>query len=132
MARNKVNTQRLGKQLMELAFAAPQVVMHRTSRMARTSLSARDQAEFSRMGSEKVAAFYQSWAGMWRAAFAVQYGLATACTSAAMAFATKGTANAGATAALMSNAATKVASAGLAPVHKKAVANAKRLSRTKR
>ena len=106
MARRKVNTQRLSKQLTELVFAAPQVVMHRTSRMARTSLSARDQAEFSRMGIEKVAAFYQSWASMWTAAVAVQYDMAAA--------------------------ATKVMSAGLDPVHKKAVANAKRLSRSKR
>lgn len=132
MARHKVNTQRLGKQLTELVFAAPQVVMHRTSRMARTNLSARDQAEFSRMGSEKAAAFYQSWASMWTTAVAVQYELATACSSAAVAFATKGTASTGAAVAAMSNAATKVVSAGLAPVHKKAVANARRLSRSKR
>ena len=83
------------------------------------------------MGSEKVAAFYQSWASMWTAAVAVQYELATAYSSAAVAFATKGTATTGAAVAAMSNAATKVVSAGLAPVHKKAVANAKRLSRNK-
>lgn len=132
MARHKINTQRLARQITELAFAAPQVVMHRTSRMARTSLSARDQVEFSRMGSEKVAAFYQSWGSMWTAAVAVQYELATAYSSAALAFATRGPATAGAAVATMSNAATKVVSAGLAPVHKKAVANAKRLSRIKR
>ncbi|OWW20682.1 polyhydroxyalkanoate granule-associated phasin [Noviherbaspirillum denitrificans] len=132
MARYKANTQRLGKQWTELFIAAPQVVMHRTSRMAMTRLSARDQAEFSRMCSEKVAAFYQSWASMWTTAVAVQYELATACSSAAVAFASNGTSTTGAAVATMANAATKVASAGLAPVHKKAVANARRLSRSKR
>lgn len=134
MPRRNVNSQRLTKQLTELVFAAPQVVMHRTSRMARAGavLSARDRAEFSRMGSEKVVAFYQSWAGMWTAAFAVQYELASAASSAALALATDGQASVGAAVASMSNAATKVVSAGLAPVHKKAVANAKRLSRSKR
>ena len=69
---------------------------------------------------------------MWTAAVAVQYELATAYSSAAIAFATKGTTTPGATVAAMSNATTKVVSAGLAPIHKKAVANAKRLSRSKR
>lgn len=132
MARHKANAQRLGKQLTELAFSAPQVVMHRTSRMASTRLSARDRTEFARMGNEKVVAFYQSWASMWTAAVAAQYELARACSSAALAFATQGPATVGATAAAMSQAATRVVSAGVAPVHKKAVANAKRLSRSKR
>lgn len=132
MVRQSFNAQRLSRQFTELFFAAPQVVMHRTSRMATTKLSARDQAEFSRMGSEKVAAFYQSWAGMWTAAVAIQYEMIAAYSSAALAFATKGTASTGAAVAAMSDAATRVASAGLAPVHKKAVANAKRLARSKR
>lgn len=84
------------------------------------------------MGSEKVFAFYQSWAGMWTAAAAVQFELAGACSSAALAFATQGPASTGAAVAAMSGAATKVLAAGLAPVHKKAVANAKRLSLSKK
>ncbi len=84
------------------------------------------------MGNEKVVAFYQSWASMWTAAVTVQYELAAACASAAMGLATKGTASTGTTIAALSNAANTVMSAGLSPVHKKAVANAKRLSRSKR
>ena len=83
------------------------------------------------MGSEKVLAFYQSWASMWTTAFAVQCELAGAFSSAALSVAAGGPASAGAAAATMSNAAARVASAGLAPVHKKAVANARRLSRIK-
>lgn len=134
MPRHNTHTQRLTRQFAELALAAPQVVMHRTARMATmgSSLSARDHAEFSRMGSEKVFAFYQSWASMWTAAAAAQFEFARACASAAMTFATQGPASAGAAAASLSGAATKVLAAGLAPVHSKAVANARRLARSRK
>lgn len=134
MAHRKMNPQHIAKQWAELSLAAPQVVTHRISRMANTGteLSARDQAEFTRMSSEKVVAFYQSWMAMWTAAFAVQYELARTFSSAVMAVATGGQAGAMSTVTATSNAAAKVISAGLGPVHKKAVANAKRLSRRKK
>ena len=61
------NTTTLGK-LAELSVAAPQVVAIRTARMlaAGASPDARDRAEFSRMGSEKLAAFSESMLGMSR------------------------------------------------------------------
>jgi hypothetical protein len=128
MPRRKPSSQRLAWQVAELAFAAPQVVAHRVARMATAgnAPSARDRAEFARMGSEKVAAFYQSWAGMWAATLAAQMELAAAGASMAMAAAQGANANG---ALSLANAATKVVAAGLTPVHKKAVANAKRLSR---
>ena len=109
MTRRKPHAQRLARQFTELAFAAPQVVAHRTLRMAAASSppSARDQAEFMRMGTEKVAAFYQSWGAMWMAMWALQFDFARA----------------------MSGAALSVTGAGLAPVHRRAVANARRLGR---
>jgi len=50
----------------ELAFAAPYVVAHRLTRMALAgaSPSARDRKEFTKMGSEKLLAFNQSWNAM--------------------------------------------------------------------
>jgi hypothetical protein len=134
MPRRKASSQRIARQVSELAFAAPQVVMHRTARMAGAGpgLSARDRAEFTRMGSEKVAAFYQSWAGMWAEAFAIQYELGSAMSFVALTVATGGQASAASAVAATSNATAKILSAGLAPIHKTAVANARRISRTKR
>jgi hypothetical protein len=54
--------------LAELSIAAPQVVALRTAQMlaAGATPSARDSAEFSRMGAEKTAAFTESMLGMGR------------------------------------------------------------------
>lgn len=108
--------------------------MHRTARMATAGVSpsARDRAEFHRMSSEKVTAFYQSWMGMWTAGLAAQVDLGAALASAALASATGGPSGAATAAAAASRAANQVLAAGLSPVHSKAVANARRLSRTKR
>ena len=48
--------------LWEIAWAAPQVIAHRTTRMALAGSqpSAHDQAEFNRMWQEKVVAFSQA------------------------------------------------------------------------
>jgi hypothetical protein len=105
---------RLARQLTELAVAAPQVVLHRTTGMARAGLapSAADMAEMARMSNEKVLAFYQSWGRMSLAAFG----------SYASFFGSAGAA---------STAAARVLSAGLVPVHAKAVANARRLGKAR-
>ncbi|MEJ6022077.1 hypothetical protein [Ramlibacter sp. PS4R-6] len=112
MARRTHSSARLARQSTELALAAPQVVMHRMARMATAgaSPSARDRAEFMQMGSEKVLAFYQSWARMWMSALSNYMAFTRSFASAAA-------------------AGTSVLSAGLAPVHSKAVANARRLRR---
>lgn len=109
MTRQRQNAPQIARQLTELAFAAPQVVAHRTLRMARAggSPSARDQAEFMRMGTEKVAAFYQSWGAMWMAMWSMQMDFLRTWSTAGL----------------------SVSGAGLAPVHRRAVANAKRLGR---
>jgi hypothetical protein len=57
----------------EIAMASPVVIAHRLSRMASagTQPSVRDQREFTRMGQEKMEAAWESWAAMsahaWRA-----------------------------------------------------------------
>lgn len=115
--------QRVGRQLAELALAAPQVVAHRTARMASAGLSPskRDRAEFARMGAEKVAAFHESWWAMWTACWAlpVRFAMSLSPPGATLA-------------AAASNAALLVAASGLAPIHRRAVSNARRLSGRRR
>ena len=110
--------------LAELGFAAPQVVAHRLTRMALAgpTLSPRDRKEFTGMVTEKQAAVAQAWMGMFAEGVRLQQQFAFSLLT-------------GATprmhAARAKSAASRIASAGLAPIHRKAVANAKRLARTK-
>lgn len=117
----------LASQAFELAFAAPQVVATRMARIAAAggSPNRRDRVEFTRMGTEKVFAFYESWMSMWASACTSQLQLAQTMASAAMLG--KSLPLPDPTWAV--NAATQMATAGLTPVHRKARANAKRLSR---
>jgi len=52
--------------LVELSFAAPQVILHRCNRLALAGWtpSQRDRREFQRMGIEKVAAWMDGWSAM--------------------------------------------------------------------
>jgi hypothetical protein len=110
--------------LAELGFAAPQVIAHRMTRMvlAGPAISARDRKEFAGMVMEKHAAVAQAWMGMFTEGVRFQQQFALSLLT-------------GATprhhAAGAKSAASRIASAGLAPMHRKAVANAKRLGRTK-
>ena len=65
-SRRKRKTKSVVAKAAELAFAVPQVVAHRVTRMsiAGPSLSERDRKEFQRMGAEKMAAFSESWNAM--------------------------------------------------------------------
>ncbi len=108
----------------ELAFAAPQVIAHRLTRMALAGPrpNARDRKEFAGMIKEKQTATAQAWMGMFAEGvrFQRQFGLSL------LTFATPRQ-----HAAQAKDAASRIASSGLAPIHRKAVANAKRLARTK-
>ena len=110
--------------LAELGFAAPQVIAHRLARMALAgpTISARDRKEFTDMVVEKQAALAQTWLGMFAEGVRLQQQFALSLFT-------------GATtrqhAVLAKSAALRIASTGLAPFHRKAVANAKRLARTK-
>lgn len=114
----------------ELGFAAPQVVAHRVTRMTMSGFSptARDRKEFRRMGTEKMAAFTESWnamaletlranqaltASFWRSIWLPWFGAKPS------------------TASHLQNAALGVLGKGIAPVHRRAVANARRLTRTR-
>lgn len=122
---------RLATQAAEIAVAAPQVIAMRTTRMALAGAnpSAQDQHEFYQMGAEKVEAFTEAWMAMatqmwkaqnefmwmWMRSFNPYFGQAMSLEQSAKQF----------------EAATlNVLSKGIAPVHKRVVSNAKRLSRS--
>lgn len=84
------------------------------------------------MGSEKVIAFYQSWMAMWVQVYRAQLQLAQSLPVAALAPFTGKSRGARSPLPQLPNAAAQVLAAGLAPVHAKATANAKRLSRRRK
>jgi hypothetical protein len=114
----------------ELAWAVPQVVGHRLARLASAgpTPTARDRREFHRMGAEKASAFAESWVAMGSYWFRLQQAWATAWWGwtlmpwrGAMPWPPSGR--------QWQTAAQGLLSHGLAPVHRRAVANAKRLGR---
>jgi hypothetical protein len=116
--RSSRNSQTLARQASELAFAVPQVMAHRLTRMALAGgkPNARDRREFHGMGQEKVLAFWQSW-------FAMSAATVEATQKAWLAMAM------GAQVPMVD--AQAIFAKGLAPVHRKATANARRLGRTR-
>lgn len=112
---------RTASELLDISMAAPQVINHRLTRMALSGpvLSARDQKEFTRMVVEKQLAFSQAWLAMGSEMFKVQQQLCLAWMRNPWTVGHK-----------LPVAADKVAARSLAPIRRKAVANAKRLSQT--
>ena len=131
--------------MAELAVAAPQVVAVRTARMiaAGANPGAADRAEFSGMHTEKVQAFWESMSAMalqtiktqqnyardsalhWWRLWTTPWWLASNRTAATTASAVL----APPSAARRKRAASDLLAAGLGPVHKRATANARRLTR---
>lgn len=127
---------RVGTKTSELSLAAPQVVAHRVARLLSAGAvpSANDQREFMRMGTEKVEAFAESWLAMSTQALQAQQQLMTSvlqtwCNPWAWA--------AGPVEPLQQlqtqaqHSMLNVIEQGVDPLHRRAVANAKRLSRGK-
>lgn len=129
LRRNR-QTRSLMTQWAELAFAVPQVVAHRVTRMAIAgpAPSARDRKEFDLMSTEKTAAFNESWNAMAVQAVRANQALATSMLRSLW---MPGKASASAVTTQLQNAALGVLGKGMAPVHRKATANAKRLARAK-
>ena len=123
--RPKRKTISLAVKMAELAFAVPQVVAHRVTRMAIAGpiLSKRDRKEFTLMCAEKKEAFSQSWSAMTMQAFRANQALTASIF--------RSFSSAGAMNERLQGVALDVLGKGLFPVHRKAVANAKRLGRTK-
>jgi hypothetical protein len=110
----------------ELSVAAPQVVALRTARMlaAGANPGARERRELERMGTEKMLAFWESMNAMAleMAKAQQQYAL----------FAMRQWWSPWVSPASVAASATKVLEKGLAPVHKRASANARRLRKPRR
>ena len=125
--------QSLAVQTAELAAAVPQVMAHRVTRMALAGAmpSERDRKEFKLMSDEKTAAFAESWVAMSTQAVVASQALGLSMFRSMWAPALGRKPSVGALSAQMQNAALGVLGKGMAPVHRKAVANAKRLARTK-
>lgn len=117
MSRRRSST-RLARQATELSLAVPQVIAHRLTRLALAGPSpgARDRREFHVMGAEKVRAFWQSW-------FAMGWAMVEASQKAWLAWLQ------GARVPLLDTHA--ILARGLAPVHRRATANARRLGRVR-
>ncbi|QHI98339.1 hypothetical protein GT347_10250 [Xylophilus rhododendri] len=128
----RTNRRRLSlvAQTAELSMAVPQVMAHRLGRMAAAgaSPSARDREEFKLMVDEKVAAFQESWLAMATQAVQFQQRMAlqmwTACwlPLAQPAFGRRSMQR------QWNEAGLAILGAGLAPVSRRASANAKRLT----
>jgi hypothetical protein len=117
--------------MFELGIAAPQVIAHRMARMARAEASALDRAEFRRMRAEKLAAINESWSAMMTAALLENQRLALRLMQSLWwpwmrPLTMKAARN------QLSRATLSILGKGMAPVHRRAVANAKRLGRRKR
>ncbi len=133
LTRPNRKTKSLATQAAELAFAVPQVVTHRITRMAMAGHqpSQRDRKEFHRMVAEKNTAFAQSWMAMANQSLIASQALSaswlrTLCSPIGI-----GAPSAATVMNQVHGATLGVLGMGLAPVHRKAVANAKRLARTR-
>src|SRR5690242_18846957 len=117
---------------MELALSVPQVFAHRVARMALAGprLTDRDRKEFQIMLQERHAAFAEAWSDMAMPAFRANQALTASMLS--FYFTPFSYTRAAASAAAhVQNAAIDVLDKGLAPIHRKAVLNARRLAKTK-
>ena len=123
----------LSTQAVELTLAVPQVLSHRLNRLALagSSPSLRDRREFYLMGTEKIEAFYESWNAMLVEMLEANLKFMFApvlfwwspwvgTTRAFESFSKRS-----------QRAALAVLGSGLAPFHRRAVANARRLRRVR-
>ncbi|WP_341676700.1 polyhydroxyalkanoate granule-associated phasin [Niveibacterium sp. SC-1] len=131
--RANASAQNLAQRAFETYWAAPQVVTHRLLRMAAAgdSPTARDKREYALMSNEKIAAFHESWSAMGLAFWRAQQRIAM---SMFMAFWAPWLGGRGFDPhrlnAQWQNAMLGVLNQGLKPVHRRAVANARRLRRS--
>jgi hypothetical protein len=124
----------LAAQTMALGVAVPQVIAHRVARMALAgaSPSARDRKEFHRMGTEKIAAVNEAWNAMAFEAFRANQQLALSFMRSFWFPWAAPKRRAKSASRQLSDATLGIFGKGMAPVRRRAVANAKRLGRAKR
>lgn len=131
--RRKSKPTPLAKSLVELAVAVPQVVVHRVIQiaLAGVSPSTHDREEFHRMSAEKVAAFNESWTAMAKEVFRANQQLTLSLMRSLWSPWGHPLRSVKSASSQLSNAALGILEKGMAPVHRRAVANAKRLRRPK-
>jgi hypothetical protein len=112
MPRKRRRSKPLAQQAAELSVAVPHVMAHRFARMALSGPlpSARDRREFQRMYTEKTLALTESWNAMALQMLRANQQIAFSPMQAAL----------------------EVAAIAMAPFHRRAVANSRRLSRRRR
>ena len=132
--RRRRRSKSLAAQTLELGIAAPQVIAHRVARMASAgaSPSARDLAEFHGMGIEKIAAANEAWAAMAAQAFLENQKLALTFMQSLWFPGLRPAPTAKSVSRQLNRAAASVLGRGMAPISRRAAANAKRLGRIKR
>jgi hypothetical protein len=118
---------------IELAMAVPQVVAHRVTRaaLAGPTLSDRDRREFQMMVNEKQLAFAQAWVAMAMQVLRANQELAIVVLRSLFTPFSSNRPSAASTAAQLQKEAVEVLNKGLAPIHRKAISNARRLSKRK-
>ena len=127
MAKRRTRKSRsLAAQAIELGIAAPQVIALRAARMAAAgaSPSARDREELYRMGAEKLMAFNEAWNAMAAEAFRANQKVAFSFMQSLWFpwVRPKSSVRHG----------RGILGKGMAPYRRRAVANARRIGRTKR
>ena len=131
--RSKRKQKSITTKAVELAVATPQVVAHRVTRMAiaGATLSERDRKEFNLMVAEKKTAFAEAWQAMTTQTVRANQTLAASFVRSMWSPRGWGHESVGKALVQVQGAALGILDKGMAPVHRKAVANAKRLARTK-
>ena len=121
MATRRRRPQSLAAQSIALGVAVPQVIAHRMARMA-------DHKEMHLMGAEKIAAATEAWNAMAAQALLENQKLALSMMQSFwFPWMRRSSAS-----RQLSDAALNILGKGMAPVSRRAVANAKRLGRPKR
>ena len=111
--RRRRRAKSLALQAFELGMAASEVIAHRMARA--------DHAELQRMGTEKIVAANEAWAAMAAQAFLENQKLALTFMQSGRLPSKQ-----------VNAAAARILGKGMAPVRRRAVANAKRLRRSTR
>jgi hypothetical protein len=118
------------RMLGELALAAPLVATQRLSRLAAGGpvYSARDRREFAGMVEEKQVAFFQSWMAMSMETMRIQQQMWLAWVRPLMWPTLSAWSRTAPVPQWSPDHLLRIAGMGLGPVHRKALANARRLS----
>ena len=130
MARRR-SRRSLAAQSFELGIAAPTVIAYRLARMATAgaSPSALDRAEFRRMGTEKIETANEAWAAMATQAFSENQKIALTLMQSFWFPWSRPAPTVKSVSRQLENAALGIFGAGMAPVRRRTVANARRLGR---